>query len=148
MLDEDHRFADARPGDSSALQSGPSGSAQLLWVQPQDERDDPIVAWAVARIDSHGMAGGQRARITGFNQTYTAFTGRLIAPDGSDIDTEDRTIYAWAYGPAGGLDLRSYYPFIIETSVVPVRCWPHPDNTGESVYYVDGLLGATCEPEE
>lgn len=50
MDDEDHRFADPDPSDPTALLSAPSGSAWLLYVQPVEDRDDPNVAWCLARI--------------------------------------------------------------------------------------------------
>lgn len=32
------------------LKSSTTGSAHLLWVQPRKERDDPDIAWVIARI--------------------------------------------------------------------------------------------------
>jgi len=32
------------------LKSSTTGSAHLLWVQPRKERDDPAIAWVIARI--------------------------------------------------------------------------------------------------
>lgn len=32
------------------LKSSTTGSAHLLWVQPRNERDDPDIAWVIARI--------------------------------------------------------------------------------------------------
>jgi len=66
MLNEEHPFADIREGYCDVLQSGSSGSAQLLWVQPENERDDPAIAWAVARIGPPQSTGLQIARLADF----------------------------------------------------------------------------------
>ncbi len=58
MADEDHHFADVKPGYTAELNSGTSGAAQLLWIQPEAERDPPTIAWCVARIGLPQAAGG------------------------------------------------------------------------------------------
>lgn len=51
MLDEGHTFAETIANDATVLQSGASGSAALLWIQPSGERDpDPTIAWVVAKM--------------------------------------------------------------------------------------------------
>ena len=50
MVDEGHGFADVKAGDASELESAAAGTAQLLWVQPEEDRDDPAIAWTVARL--------------------------------------------------------------------------------------------------
>ena len=54
MNDEGHTFAEAKEGQTSKLDSAASGTACLLWVQPPGERDDPQVAWTVARLGGGG----------------------------------------------------------------------------------------------
>lgn len=50
MVDECDRFADVRQGVTARLESAPSGAAYLLWIQPKSERDQPTIAWTIARI--------------------------------------------------------------------------------------------------
>lgn len=57
MADEEHGFADVKVGDASVLESSSSGTAQLLWVQPEEDRDDPAIAWTVARLGGGGAGG-------------------------------------------------------------------------------------------
>jgi hypothetical protein len=50
MLDEIHGYADVADGDDAKLESGATGSAQLLWVQAPGNRTVPNIAWCVARF--------------------------------------------------------------------------------------------------
>lgn len=50
MEDESHPFADTVDGRTDALVSGSSGAAQLLWVQPEAQRDSPEMAWVIVRL--------------------------------------------------------------------------------------------------
>lgn len=55
MVDEGHRVGSAsrrsiRCGVASRLENGDSGTARLLWVEPVEDRQDPQIAWTVARI--------------------------------------------------------------------------------------------------
>ncbi len=54
MDDESHGFADVAAGETDTLRSAASGTAQLLWVQPQEARDDPAIAWTIVRIGGGG----------------------------------------------------------------------------------------------
>jgi hypothetical protein len=54
MVDEAHTSADIAVGVASRLESGDSGTARLLWVEPVEDRQDPEIAWTVARIGGGG----------------------------------------------------------------------------------------------
>ncbi|MCG3128250.1 MAG: hypothetical protein CHACPFDD_03127 [Phycisphaerae bacterium] len=54
MVDEAHTSADIAVGVASRLDSGDSGTARLLWVEPVEDRQDPEIAWTVARIGGGG----------------------------------------------------------------------------------------------
>lgn len=58
MDDEDHVYADIDTDAHEWLLSAATGLAQLLWVQPPEQRDpgEPEIAWAVVRIG--GGVGG------------------------------------------------------------------------------------------
>jgi len=58
MDDEDHGFADIDEGDPRWLLSTTEGMAELLWVQPKSQREDPdqVIAWAIVRLG--GVGGG------------------------------------------------------------------------------------------
>lgn len=67
MESEDHRFADVKAGVATKLHSSGVGTTQLLWVEPVEDRTDPAVAWAVARLGgggTGGVASAAFARIT------------------------------------------------------------------------------------
>ena len=56
---EDHGFAEVVGGQVDKLDSVETGSARLLWVEPVEERQDPSVAWTIARLgDAVGSSGG------------------------------------------------------------------------------------------
>jgi len=57
MNDEAHTFAEVEAGQAAQLDSGESGSAQLLWIEPVEDRQDPQIAWTVARIGGRGGGG-------------------------------------------------------------------------------------------
>ncbi len=61
MDDESHGFADVAAGATTTLRSAASGTAQLLWVQPQEARDDPAIAWTIVRIGGGGGGGSSVA---------------------------------------------------------------------------------------
>jgi hypothetical protein len=65
MKDESHTQATIKDQDPTQLQScAAGGSAQLLWVEPEADRQNPW-AWAVVRL---GVAGEFLAKITGSSQ--------------------------------------------------------------------------------
>ncbi len=89
IADEAHTTADVDTSDPSRLASSASGSAVLLWVQPEADRDTPGVAWAIARLGGGGSggssaggtttaAGGKLAMLTHV-QRYSADGPRLPA---------------------------------------------------------------------
>lgn len=90
MIDEAHGFADAAAGETDTLRSADSGTAQLLWVQPVEQRDDPAIAWTVARIGGGGAAGSASATLEycqiessiGTSPPFI-YTARRVTPDGS-----------------------------------------------------------------
>jgi len=69
MDDESHGFADVAAGQTSTLRSAASGTAQLLWVQPVEERDNPAIAWTIVRI---GGGGGGSSVALMFGQVQSA----------------------------------------------------------------------------
>ena len=50
MTYETDDYADVIPGVTTYLRSGYAGSAFLLWVEPEAERNPSNIAWAVARL--------------------------------------------------------------------------------------------------
>ncbi len=62
MVDEAHTSADVAVGVASRLESGDSGTARLLWVEPVEDRQDPEIAWTVARIGG-GIAAQRNPRM-------------------------------------------------------------------------------------
>lgn len=82
MVNESHRFADVKPNYCDVLESAAFGSAQLLWIQPEGERDDPAIAWTVARIGLPPGGSVQLARLAGY-----VFDGSMaVAYQGFFID--------------------------------------------------------------
>lgn len=70
MVDEAHTSADVAIGVASRLESGDSGTARLLWVEPVEDRQDPEIAWTVARI-----GGGGGGSVTAAFAMITSKTG-------------------------------------------------------------------------
>lgn len=110
MLDEAHRHADIAAGVAAELESSNLGSAQLLWIEPEEDRQDPEVAWAVVRLGGNGGAT-KCVVITGYTDNYTAFRARDINEDGDPTGAEF-TVYAFSHptntvAAFGNLDLRS-----------------------------------------
>jgi hypothetical protein len=93
MVGEDHEYADISHGDPSRLESGSSGSAQLLWVEPEEDRADPEVARCIVRIGAGGTADKrvivrQVGGAAGDAETQCSFRYNGWIP-GSDPDTDD-----------------------------------------------------------
>jgi hypothetical protein len=57
MNDEAHQFADVELGQASQLGSADGGTARLLWVEPVEDRQNPEIAWTIARIGGGGAGG-------------------------------------------------------------------------------------------
>ncbi len=70
MADEAHTSADVAVGVASRLESGDSGTARLFWVEPVEDRQDPEIAWTVARI-----GGGGGGSVTAAFAMITSKTG-------------------------------------------------------------------------
>ena len=70
MVDEAHTSADVAVGVASRLESGDSGTARLLWIEPVEDRQDPEIAWTVARI-----GGGGGGSVTAAFAMITSKTG-------------------------------------------------------------------------
>lgn len=56
MVGERQRFADVDPSRPGMLRTWLRGSAELLWVQPVEDRADPEVALVLARVGAAGTA--------------------------------------------------------------------------------------------
>jgi len=50
MIDDRDRGADVDAADPTVLRSCSDGPAQLLWVQPRAERENPTIAWVICRL--------------------------------------------------------------------------------------------------
>lgn len=50
VVDECDRYAVPDAPLSTRLKSAPSGQAHILWLEPEDDRTDPEIAWAVVRL--------------------------------------------------------------------------------------------------
>lgn len=62
MIDESHTYADIEAGTAAQLVSSTFGSVRLLWVQPEEDRDD--IAWCIVRLSSPGGSGISIMRVT------------------------------------------------------------------------------------
>ncbi len=70
MNAESHVLADVASDQAGHLHSGVTGSAALLWVEPEADRDpDPAVAWTIAKL---GLPGGVVAA-----SDYAVITSRV-----------------------------------------------------------------------
>jgi hypothetical protein len=94
MADESHVAADVLPGASDRLRSAATGPAQLLWIEPVGQREDPQIAWVIARLGGGSTNQLWRARIIDFSGDNLHWIGRRVADDGSDLDTTDQLFYA------------------------------------------------------
>ncbi len=114
MLDESHTFADTVDGRMDALVSGSSGAAQLLWVQPEAQRDVPEIAWAIARLGPP-VQPTCRLGVVIECDDYDEMSGSLVVTcvplrgtNYSYDPNDERRIVAW-----GGID-----PMIVPESLV------------------------------
>lgn len=113
MLDEGHTFADTVDGRMDALVSGSSGAAQLLWVQPVEQRDTPEIAWAIARLGPPVQPACRLGVV--IECDYDEISGSLVVTcvplrgtNYSYDPNDERRIVAW-----GGID-----PMIVAESIV------------------------------
>ena len=88
MIDETHRYADARPDESGQLISAAIGAAQLLWVQPEEDRTGNI-AWAIVRLGGGGS-------------NVETLTVRVKRTGGSSGDADTRCSYVYDVYPLHG----------------------------------------------
>jgi len=125
---DDDPFADVKVGETGVLLGGASGAAQVLWLQPYDDRTDPAVAWAVVRIGPPAQSVIELARLTGFYAEGTpevavAFTGfpiGKIAQANPDPLPDPLIIWPWRYPPATiGRDMQVALPAIPFESYTP-----------------------------
>lgn len=149
MLSEAHQFADVAPGESSMLHSGGRGAAHLAWVQPVEDRDDPEIAWTIARL---GVASTStaRARVTGYRLPgYTHYVGRLIDADGADIDPDGDPVelHCRKGVPDTVTDIRGYLPRLLATDFVDT-IWDvrWVDEEGGR-WYIEAAFSPWCEEE-
>ncbi len=130
MVDESHAFADTALDRMDALVSGPSGAAQLLWVQPPEQRDSPDIALAVVRIGLPASQLAVMAVVIGCDYDEVSLSlrvtcSRLLATD-YDYEPEPEpadTFEAWA-----GLD-----PLTVVDSIaclVPIEPMPGDPDIG------------------
>lgn len=96
MHDEAHQYADVATSVTAELESSASGTAQLLWIEPESDRQDPEIAWTVARLGGGGSSVARWAEVTGFatglsGNAGTALQCRLFengAPTGDPFTVE------------------------------------------------------------
>jgi len=151
MISEHHRFADVKPDDASMLQSGSSG-AQLLWIQPEEEREDPAIAWVVARLGTPPGAVAQRARLVGYSDDHDHFEGILIDEYDADVGGTSGEIFCWKY-PIADEDIRKYIPPLVPNDdpqlsphvpVVQQTVLLPGEDEPRAVWIIDGFFTLTC----
>ncbi len=133
MRSEADEYADVLDGTAETLKSDSSGTAQLLWIQREADRESPDVAWAVARIglppgssDIHCIVLGL-TREPGSGSVMATCSRILARPMVYDTDPplQDKFV-GWA-----GID-----PLIMDGSHVLVRrCAPLRDDPTNEVQY-------------
>lgn len=150
MLDEAHTYADVEVDVAMELQSANSGGAQLLWVEPVEDRTDPYVAWAVARVGGGSAVARVEAEITGFGAGYKTFLCKLVV-DGSFVGDEFE-VYARSYdfddpGLIGQMDLTNCFPNYVVGDPIMIEIatfrWGVTTKTGW--WCVDSFQPYECE---
>ncbi len=115
MNAETDMFAEVKTGQTDKLESAPSGSAALLWVQPPGERSpDPTVAWTVAKLGNAGVAV-VTVIVTAINPAWA----KLYGPNGAVGDAFQ--LWGWNFAQTG---VNSYlggeiYPSLKVNDTVP-----------------------------
>lgn len=84
MIDDRDRCADVDEQSAETLRSCQDGPAQLLWVQPRQDRQVPSIAWVIAKL---GLAAVRSMRV-------------IIT--GSEDLSANRWRYRWAEARWGG----------------------------------------------
>ena len=144
MDDESHGFADVSDGVTDTLLSASSGTAQLLWVQPVEDRDDPSVAWAIIRIGGGGSGGGggsMQIVVTDHGMPYVSTLPEMPDPPGAEVDRIyshiGRVIQGTApFGLKYGLEDVEFYP-------LQRHGWFHPGAIF-SIFQLGGVWVADC----
>lgn len=84
---EGDRFADVEDDNADTLVSGDSGGAELLWVEPEADRQTPDVARCVLRLGTQGSTPLQQFRVRAFGADGDTLLCRTW--DGAEEGTED-----------------------------------------------------------
>jgi hypothetical protein len=106
MDDESHGFADVTDGETATLFSTAIGTAQLLWVEPVEDRSDPAIAWTIIRIAGGGSGGSSGAAIidarpTVWKQITSTAGGRQYLYRFKQVDVGDSGLL---FDIPGGID--------------------------------------------
>ncbi|HNQ22494.1 MAG TPA: hypothetical protein PKK06_05310 [Phycisphaerae bacterium] len=109
MQSNDDDYADIEPDETRWLLSGGAGLAQLLWVQPEEQRDDPDVAWAVARLGGGASTGLEFVIVREVHETWL-IVQQVAATEGGFEITGDAFL-AWPWPMVRTV---YYSPFIVE----------------------------------
>ncbi len=97
MNDEAHGSADIEIGQAGQLTSGDAGAARLLWVEPVEDRQDPEIAWTVARV-----GGGGGSSVSASCAMITSKAGSLPPYRYAAVDTTMDENGAWTQVGGGG----------------------------------------------
>jgi len=110
MDDENHRQADVDPNDTRWLLSAEAGLAQLLWVQPEEQRDDPDIAWVVARLGGGGSGTGLEFVIIREAHETWLIVQQVAATEGG-FEIAGDAFLAWPWPMVRTV---YYSPFVVE----------------------------------
>ena len=165
MLDENHKFAEIKDASTDELESGDTGTAQILWVEPGIGVKLAYVRVGVAGAQSNSFWGGitKVKKVSGkyiwrytfvevaWNFSTSKFeaipSGRTgIALNGSEFgNTEDGEM-------ANGVDIGSIegtvvvWPVAIVNRTV-IRIWESTSDLGETKYIMSQTNAVTVETD-
>jgi hypothetical protein len=145
MNDEAHTFAEVKSGQTTMLDSAASGTACLLWIQPSDERENPQIAWTVARLGGGGGSpGAQWAKVKSVDTS--TFTAKLLDASGDETGEEFtvRVLGATANGYTPTPALADCMPQIVVGDIVRVATLQAAGSIYPEGYWLTDLVFETC----
>lgn len=128
MIDDAHRFADIEIG-ATVLASAESGTAAILWVQPEADRIDGV-GYAIIRFGGGG--GGQsvrRAIVTGYSSDDDHYVGKFVDAAGEPLhddngdDLPEFDLWCWKYGPNESAPIYEWIPPVRVDKFVPIEAF-------------------------